>query len=308
MPASGGGTKDYDYLSRGIIMFDTSSLPDDATIISAYLSLYCTNKIDFMSQSINFTSVTPTSTSAISTADYNVANYGSTKFSADTSITSLTLNAYNNFTLNASGLAAINLTGVTKFAVRLVSDITDTAPTATWLADTTSVASFHSGTNTNKPRLVVTYTSVSSVVSWVADALTDQAFILYDEAPIDAYFDTKAFAPAGLPNRYRLQKFYSLFSNIGSYNIQLGWSNGDFGSFRNYLVALSSNSAPVWGGGELWGDGSVWGGTPARIGQWTQANGFTGRTLKLRVRNAFANQPFTFEGFSALVTPKLRQR
>ena len=63
---------------------------------------------------------------------------------------------YNNFALNASGLAAINKTGITKFSLRIVSDIDNVEPT--WSSGNDAVFDIseadETGT-TQDPKLVI---------------------------------------------------------------------------------------------------------------------------------------------------------
>lgn len=104
-------------ITRGIFLFDTDSLPDGATITSANLSLWgvsiaATNSLT----RVNVFSSNPASDTALSTADYDVL--GTTAFSTEKSPAGIVINAYNVWELNASGLAAINKTGITKFGVR----------------------------------------------------------------------------------------------------------------------------------------------------------------------------------------------
>lgn len=107
-----------DRMSRGFFLFDTSALPDTDTIDSAVLSLYIygqTNSGGWAS-TYSFYDATPASNTAIVASDY--ANVGSTALSASVAAGSISIDAYNDWALNSSGLAAIAPTGVSKFAIR----------------------------------------------------------------------------------------------------------------------------------------------------------------------------------------------
>lgn len=148
-----------------------------------------------------------------------------------------------------------------------------------------------------------------ATATWAADTATDQAFQIYAQSPIDAYFDTKALQPAGFGRRYKLHRFLTGFSTVDDYKVQVGFSKGEFNSFKSFLVSLGSSEASnTWGGGGTWGSGLVWGGTQARTFTWTPVSGFEGITLKVRIRNNAANEPFTFEGITLALLPKERLR
>lgn len=110
----------YTYLSRGIAIFNTATLPDNATITSATLSLYGYSKLDENNwqPNVNIYSVTTASSTAIGTGDYLYTNFGTTAYSTAIAYNNWSVSGYNTFTLNSSGLAHISLTGVTKFGIR----------------------------------------------------------------------------------------------------------------------------------------------------------------------------------------------
>ncbi|MCL4419962.1 hypothetical protein M1146_07785, partial [Patescibacteria group bacterium] len=59
----------FDSMDRAILLFDTSSLPDDASISAATLSLYVADKNDDYAQDVGITSSNPASNTAIVTSD-----------------------------------------------------------------------------------------------------------------------------------------------------------------------------------------------------------------------------------------------
>ncbi len=154
----------WDQIYRSILLFDTSTLPDDCTIISAILSVYGNSKSDNLniSPTLNVFASNPASNTALVKEDY--ATLGSTPF-CDTPIAYAdfktgTPGDPNAFTLNAAGLSAINKTGVTKLGLREASyDAPDIAPA--WIADkhSTMVAWSADKGGDYRPKLVVTYTA-----------------------------------------------------------------------------------------------------------------------------------------------------
>lgn len=124
-------TDEYDALARGIILFDTSSL--SGTIDSSDLDLYfpAGPTADQLggTGACGITTASPASNTALVSGDYAVANFGSTRLASDLDVGSVPSGAYHTFTLNASGIAAIDDTGVTGFGNRLNFDIDGTGPT-----------------------------------------------------------------------------------------------------------------------------------------------------------------------------------
>lgn len=150
----------YDYMSRTIILFDTSDLGGD-TIDSAILSLYISKKnMSFtgISPAINIFASTPASTSLSAPSDYG--NIGTTEFSTNIAYASITTSAYNAFSLNASGLAAIDGAGISKYGWReSVYDAPDNEPT--WEQSKFVYVNAYSADTagtTSDPKLVVDHT------------------------------------------------------------------------------------------------------------------------------------------------------
>jgi hypothetical protein len=157
-------------LYRGGFLFDTSSLPDDATITSATLSLYGVDKADPQNDSptVAVYAFTPASNTNIAIGDYS--NFGATAYSNVLTYASLSTTGYTDFTLNSIGIAAINKTGISKFGTRNANyDVTGTSPT--WAAGQNIAhwTIYHAEKGTGyQPKLVVTYTVLPTVTSQAA--------------------------------------------------------------------------------------------------------------------------------------------
>jgi len=144
------------------MLFDTSSLPPNATIVAATISLYVQSKSMEVSRpdfAINIFSSSPASNTVLVANDYSAV--GSTAFATAIAYNSITTSAYNEFTLNASGRAAISLSGVSKFSVR-ESYYDAAGNTPPWVgggADS-GVTFFTADRGTDyRPKLVVTYST-----------------------------------------------------------------------------------------------------------------------------------------------------
>lgn len=154
-------------ISRAAFLFDTSALTDDVDISSAVFSLYATG--DYDNSESNFPadpvviSSNPASNNNLVAADYNITNWGTTYLSDVLDLSVFSSSGYKNFTINATGIAAISKTGITKYGTRGTNDIGDFgSPTARSYA--ISYFADQTGT-TNDPKLVIEYTPSTSIKS-----------------------------------------------------------------------------------------------------------------------------------------------
>lgn len=149
-------------ISRGFFLFDTSALPDGATISSAVLSLCSTGDGAYLNQdttSLDIVSSNPAADNNLVTGDFD--QVGSTSFGNITLASWTTSDGtYNDITLNASGIAAISKTGITKLGCRIKKDLDDSA-----VSGRNELYFYFSGSYlTDKdPKLVITYTITSAV-------------------------------------------------------------------------------------------------------------------------------------------------
>ncbi len=154
-------TNQWQSLRRSIFLFDTSGLPDNAIISAATLSLYGYAKADYIpsTPSTNIYSSNPASNTALAGGDYN--SLGSTAFSTDITYAGWSISAYNNFTLNSSGIAAISKVGVSKFGGRNSQyDVAGSAPPWTSGGNSWVKCYFAEQGAGYQPKLVVTYAPV----------------------------------------------------------------------------------------------------------------------------------------------------
>ena len=122
-----GSGIDLYYINRGFFLFDTSTIDDAHSIHSATMSIYVDWKKtedDDGNDFISIVTTTPAATTSLSTADFD--QVGSTEqhdSGQRKDISSITLDQYVNWTLNATGLGNISKTGVTKFGTREGHDL-----------------------------------------------------------------------------------------------------------------------------------------------------------------------------------------
>ena len=156
-----GGVSGFVGISRSIYCFDTSALTAIAEISASVLSVYGTSKSDGLSISLDldiYTS-TPASTTALVNGDF--AQIGTTSQTGSAiAYASIVTSAYNDFTFNATGRGNVSKTSISKFGIRNANrDVADSEPGyVSAYAISNFVANF-SDSVTNKPKLVITYTS-----------------------------------------------------------------------------------------------------------------------------------------------------
>lgn len=139
---------------RSILSFDTSSLPDTATITGATLKLY--GKTD---QSTTDFTLTAESVHAppYTTADYAVATYGTDRGTFATSGWSTA--GYNSITI---ATAAVSTTVTTDLGLRSSRDISSTSPV------NQEYVTYYQAGHANQPILEVTYTVSTTTLDPIA--------------------------------------------------------------------------------------------------------------------------------------------
>jgi hypothetical protein len=112
-------------IKRSYVLFDTSAIPDSATVSTSTLSLYVQVAVSTGADNVIYlVSSSPASNSSITTDDFDqlgTTSYGVTDGAYTTS-------AYETITLNSTGRAAISLTGITKFGLRTYNDLNNIVP------------------------------------------------------------------------------------------------------------------------------------------------------------------------------------
>ena len=156
--ASTSAGSPWSELWRMVTLFDTSALTSAAVLAAtSKVSLYITSTVVTLgSQSYRWVTCTPASNTALVAADYNLANWGATAQGTDATLAGITGNAYNDTTLNSTGLASVSLTGITKFGMRLVSDAANAEPT--WSSGAIArITGTQADAGSNKPKLTIDY-------------------------------------------------------------------------------------------------------------------------------------------------------
>lgn len=172
---------------RGEFLFDTSSLPDSASISSATLNIHGSTfsgetAVDNFSQSVVVDRPTPASNTTLAVGDYNLSGKwdGVEQSSNRITVGSWTNTGFNTFTLNSTGRSNVSLTGITKLGLRLSADFDNVEPT--WAGPNTyayvgCLYSETSGTSNDPYLEVITSTGPSAPTNLLVDGLTNPSNI-----------------------------------------------------------------------------------------------------------------------------------
>ncbi len=166
----------WERLRRGIATIDTSAIPNTATVSATVFSLFGNDKGDTFSPALscNLTiySSAPAANNTLAAGDFD--SLGSTAFANEIAYSDLSIIAYNDFNFNAIGIAAVNLTGVTRLGMRESIYDAGTA-TPTWSSGCDAYFACWSAEKGAGflPKLVVTYTAPPVVTSFDVGTITD---------------------------------------------------------------------------------------------------------------------------------------
>lgn len=153
------GQKKWQYwIWRGFVFFNTISIPDNADIISATLSIY--GKADWSEDNdfdITIQNGQPTYPhDPLTAVDYNKDHYSGNGGSINTG--GFTISGYNHINLNSNGIDWINKQGTTKLCLRSSRDINYNEPQGVSAKEWIVIYSNEKGGN-YRPKLTVQYTN-----------------------------------------------------------------------------------------------------------------------------------------------------
>ena len=149
-------TDEYSYLSKAKVLFDTSSIGSGYYVSSADFKFTpLLSSADDFGMALSIVSATTASNTSLSSTDFNSTSHGTTRLATDIAVVAMTEDVESTMSLNDSGKANINLTGVSKFA--LIPDfVLDGAPS--WVNSGEARLVLYSADNGSfEPQLDVTY-------------------------------------------------------------------------------------------------------------------------------------------------------
>lgn len=141
------------YVYRDFLFFDTSSIPDDATIDNATLSIKTTTTLPALNFNLSVQNGQPTYPhTPITTSDYYLSYYSGDGGNISTS--TMSASTYFNISLTSTGITWLDLDSTTKLCLRSDADINNTAPVGD---DRLDIYTTEQGT-TEAPKLYIGYT------------------------------------------------------------------------------------------------------------------------------------------------------
>jgi len=148
-------------VSRVFVPFDTTSIPNGAIITAATLNLYVIATSNTDNDGDDWVNVVQTDQASTATLDNDdINNCGAvdnpTEGATRIDIGNITLNQYNVWTLNSTGLTWINKNGNTLLGLREGHDAID-SPIGTNLSDRIGFSSTEETGTTQDPYLEITY-------------------------------------------------------------------------------------------------------------------------------------------------------
>jgi RHS repeat-associated protein len=146
------------HIGRGFFLFDTSSLNDGDVVSAGTISIYPTSFANSDNDQYAyevFVSSNPAANTALVTADFD--QVGSTAYTDTVDIDNLSAGVYADFTLTASGRAAISSTGISKFAMREGHDFENVAPDTNGSTGVNGMSMAETSGTSQDPKLVITH-------------------------------------------------------------------------------------------------------------------------------------------------------
>src|SRR3989338_3404186 len=144
-------------IRRGLFLFDTTTIPVNATLTGATLKLFVTGKNNTSNDGNDWFVLVPATPATIPPTTADFSRVDSTELSTRLATPATATGAYATFTLNAAGLAAIVEGGLTTLALREGHDLLN-IPIAPLTSDKITIAFSEAGT-TQAPVLDVDYTT-----------------------------------------------------------------------------------------------------------------------------------------------------
>lgn len=139
-PQADGGWR----VDRAFFPFDTSAIPDGVSITSATCNIMTADTANHhVDTTIHLVTTTQASNTALVTEDFD--QMGAVDQASAINTSAMTVNTYNSWSLNATGIGNISLTGYTKLGLRTGHDVSNTACTNS--TNNTSNRGFFSSAN-----------------------------------------------------------------------------------------------------------------------------------------------------------------
>ncbi len=228
-----GGGGDF-WQARVALPFDTSGLPDSATIATATLYVYVDTKSDADNDGDDFIRViqnTTASETSLANGDWDEigAVDNSTAGASDTDITGISTGGYLAIPLNTTGVGWISKTGYTKLGLREGHDAKDTPPAGNGLTGVRIHTADYTGTSRD-PYIEISYTTGSPSQPLAVDTIQDISFTYDDVGNITQIVDNsetnaRATTTYGYDDLYRLISASTTGATTSSYSRTYAYSS-----------------------------------------------------------------------------------
>jgi len=237
----------WQVMSRGAYVFNTTLIPDDATITSAKIGVTGYRQWSQIGYyNLVFTGFNPSNPSSLATSDYN--KFTDTEYSDRVNISVFSsMDTHYNFTLNSGALSYINKTGNSPFLLRQSWDVDNSSPV--WVSG--KLEYFYTNYNENvdstlRPFLEITYTEPpppdttppASITNLSNSTATCQEINWSWTNPVDADFN----------HTYVLKDnvFYNNLSNTTTFSLWQNLTGGQNYTFSSKTVDTTGNMNETW--------------------------------------------------------------
>lgn len=221
-------------IERSCVYFDTSAIPDSATITSANLSLrgYGDYSIVDFNVSIQIGTSSTYPHDPLVTGDYNYLNIGDSIGSAGWNTSGYTT-GYNNVSFNSTGISWINKVGNTNLYVRNMNDMANVAPSGN---QQIAFYAYEKGAG-YQPTLYVTYAS-----SGVPTVTTNPAtYVTKTTAQLNGYVNADGGEAATVSFNY--QPWYSAgWLDCIEFTINASYVDADLTNFPVLVTGSQLNT------------------------------------------------------------------
>lgn len=160
-----GNVSTFTQMMRAILLFDITGIPAGQTIDAVTMRLFVTaeaTNADVTHTGYAPSEGTPATDTALLTTDYALANFGDAALASPITQVAINTGVYNDWVFNAAGIAVVQAAydgdKIARLAMRFNDDILDTEPGRTGTINT-SITFNQADVGSNKPELVVTYSS-----------------------------------------------------------------------------------------------------------------------------------------------------
>lgn len=223
---------------RGFVFFDTSSIPDIATINNATLSLYAYSDLSTADFNVTIQDGQPTYPhNPIQSGDYDKVHYSGDGGSRNTT-DGLSESAYWNITLNNDGLDMIQVDGTTKLCLRSNKDISATQNSA-------AEAVLFGSSGNNPPQLIIGFTVDGDYYEYTFYGPYDEETGLSLEETVNV---TAYNTEGGAPENFTLDESETFYSSLLIQYFRFVFEDN---STREYWVDPSESGSSIiyvfWG-------------------------------------------------------------